>query len=314
MEVLMRKWIGAWLVFRMICNGMAMMPSIALASDFQIEQAFEEEEGLAVYSAGVNRYAKVATQKGTLNMRAQAKDNAKILARLPKGTIVCIVEDGGEWTEILYKGRAGYVKASFLTEIAELPYSLITKEETGDTVLAFKRKLYKLGYLKADDVNTRFDAAMVTALTKAQLMNGVALNPEAIVPELQALMDWGMITKYKSGYLETATDKVSGLTVSIFCWDTGGTLYEEDKSVKVGISFAAQAAGGQPPYTVSVRKSLSARGGEQSGDVVTSPFSQIWSQNSDRLYIFATAVDAAGNSVTACAPFRFTMPARYMGE
>ncbi len=249
------------------------------------------------------RYAKVATQKGTLNLRAEAKDKAEILDKLPKGSIVNIVEDAGEWTKITYKKNTGYVKTEFLEEIEELPYSLLSQGDKGEKVLAFKRALYSLGYIKSEDINSRYDTVMENAVTKLQLMNGVALDPKAVTPELQALMEWGKLVKYKSGYLDTQLDKETGLMVSVFCWDTGGTLFE-DGSVRVKLAFAAQAAGGVPPYTITVEKSLSGKG----GDEITSPFTQIWTKDTERLYIFATVVDAAGNTVTACAPYRYNLP------
>lgn len=294
----MRKLIAIWLAFFCMAGAGAMLAQTAPAAGAEAEQHAESA-----------RYAEVTTEKGTLNLRTEPKDSAKVLKRLERGSIVQILGDYGDWTEILYGERSGYVMSKFLTEIEELPYPLITKEDTGDAVLAFKRAMHQLGYLKSEEINTRFDMAMELALTKMQLMNGVALNPEAVTPELQALVEWGKIVKAKSGYLDTATDQDSGLTVSIFCWDSAGTLYEADKSVKLKISFAAQATGGVPPYTITVKKSLG--GGEAYGDEVTSPFSHIWSPTSDCLYVYATAVDAAGNTVTACAPFRYTLPSQY---
>lgn len=288
----MRKWLAVGFAFCMLLGAHAAA----------IAEAWQSLEPV--------RYARVVTDKGTLNMRSEAKDSAKVLTRLARETIVYIVEDSGDWTKILHNGRAGYVKSSFLEEIYEFPYSLITKESDGDAVIAFKRTLHKLGYLKSDDINKRFDAAMENALTKVQLMNNVALSPQAVTPELQALMEWGMLAKGKSGYIDTATDQDSGLTVAIFCWDSGGILYEADRSVKVEVTFAVQATGGQPPVAVTVKKSLSG-GGEAFADVVTSPFSQIWSQSTESLYLYAVAVDSAGNMVTACTPFRYTLPARY---
>lgn len=308
--LLMRKLLAVWLLICMLL-GTGMLFQAALATDLEEEQPSGENSALAFQD--VIRYAEVATPKGTLNMRSKPQDEAKILKRLPKGSIVRILEDNGEWTKVLYEGISGYAKTSFIEEIKEFPYSPLTKEDKGDAVLVFKRALHKLGYLKTEDINTRFDATMETALTKLQLMNGIPLNPEVVTPELQALMAWGMLVKNKTGYVDTATDKGSGLTVSIFCWDSDGTLYEEDQSVKLKISFAAQAAGGQAPYTITVKKSIS-EGGEQSGDAVTSPFSHIWSKSTECLYIYATVVDAAGNTVTACAPFRYTLPSRYTGK
>lgn len=263
--------------------------------------------------ARTSRYAEVATQQGTLNMRAEPKDKAKIIKKLQRGTVVEIIEVLDTWTEVRQGKDTGYVKTDFLKEVAELPYSTITKESDGDAIIAFKRALYKLEYIKSDDINMQYDQVLESALTKLQLMNQVTLNPQEVTPELQALIDWGMISKGKSGYVDVVTDASSGLTVGIFCWDSDGTLYEKDQAVKLEISFAAQAVGGVGPYTITVTKSLSG-GGPESGDEVTSPFSHIWGQDSDRVYLYATAEDAAGHTVTACAPFRYSLPDRYQGD
>lgn len=302
--MLIRKPGAAWIACCVLLLSMLLLPA-ALA----VSEALPEEPLLDTV-----RYATVATEKGTLNMRAEPKDNAKVLKKLARESIVTIDEELDGWTKIRYGSTDGYVMSKYLQEVTELPYPTLTKDDKSDAVLAFKRSLHKLGYIKSEEINTRFDAVLESALTKLQLMNGVSLNPTTVTPELQALIEWGMIAKAKSGYVDTATDQNSGLSISIFCWDSDGMLYEKDKAVKLQVSFAAQASGGQAPYTITVRKSLDGSGGEVSGDVVASPFSFIWGQNTERLYVYATVVDAAGNTVTACAPFRYTLPARYVDE
>lgn len=292
----MRKRIVGWLALCIMLGAMTI-PFCAIQAE---------------NTGGEARYATVVTSSGTLNMRAEPGEKAKIVQKMGKGAVVEVLEALEDWTRIRYKGKEGYAMAKFLEPVRDLPYSPITSDDKGDAVLAFKKELYALGYLKAEEINTRFDLELERALTRLQLMNGVAYTPGLVTPELQAMIEWDMIAKAKSGYVGTAEDD-SGLTVAIFCWDSDGTLYEKDQAVKLKISFAAQAAGGQPPYTVTVRKSLSASGGEADGDEVTSPFSFIWGQETDRLYVYATAVDAAGNTVTAVAPFRYTLPARYTG-
>lgn len=267
----------------------------------------EEEDQVPTQSAAETRYAKVATQSGTLNMRAEAKKDAKIVKKIARGTVVTVVEDLGDWMQIDYKGNIGYVMSSFMEAYDELPYAPITKENEGEAVMRFKETLQRLGYIKEEDVNKYFDKAMENALTKVQLMNGLALDAAVVSTEMQALVDWNMIVKGKSGYLDTATDSETGLSVSIYCWDSGGMIYADDMAVKVQITYAVQASGGQPPYAISVHKSLTGTGAAY-GDEVTSPFSHIWREDTDRLYIYATVVDAAGNTVEACAPFRYVMP------
>lgn len=275
--------------------------------------ACESGEAGPAITQPAHDYAEVATDKGTLNLRKEPEDGAKVLQRLAKGTIVRVVEDLDGWTAIFCGGETGYVKTEFLRFYDELPFSPITSADKGQAVMKFKRALYQLDYLKSEEINQRWDRALETALIKLQLLNGVPLNTDTVTPVLQAMIEWNMIKKGKSGYVDIATDAASGLTAAIFCWDSASMLYEEDQAVKLQISFGAQAKGGQPPYDITVRKSLSASGGEQNGDIVSSPFSHIWGQSSEVLYIYATVTDAAGSTVTASTPFRYMLPERYTG-
>lgn len=308
---MMRKLLAAGLALCVMTVSLLAPAYAAQAADFENIVYVVEEDGTLRQSQEPVRYGRIATEKGTLNMRAEAKDSAKILEKLAKGTLVQIVQDLEGWTEIRYKDRTGYVMTKFLAEITELPYAAVTKEDQGDAVLAVKRLLYSLDYIKSDEINTRYDQTLETALTKLQLMNGVPLSLDVVTPELQALIEWGMIAKYKSGYLGTQTDPDTGLSAAIFCWDTDGTLYDDDQAVKLKIAYAVQAAGGQAPYTITVRKSLSATDGENHGDIVKNPISHIWNASTDTIYIYATVVDAAGNTVTAVTNYRYVLPSRY---
>jgi SH3-like domain-containing protein/peptidoglycan hydrolase-like protein with peptidoglycan-binding domain len=269
-----------------------------------------ETDDLAAISV---RFAKVLVKSGTVNLRKVASDTAKVIARLPQDSRVLILDRRGEWTKASFNGKRGYVRTMFLEDIAEIPFALLKPGDKGDAVIALKRQMRKLSYLPSSQINNRFDDAMVQALTKLQLMNGLTPTGEA-TPELQALVMWGTLVDSKSGYLSTATDAGSGLRVSIFCWDSGSRLYEEDQAVSIQLCFAAQAAGGQPPYTITVKKSLSSRDGESTGEEVTSPFPYLWKPGSAWLYLYATATDANGDSATARVRFRYALPARYQGQ
>lgn len=57
----------------------------------------------------------VSTQNGgTLNLRAMPATSSSILARIPNGTSVTIIEEEGEWSKIQYQGTIGYVMSKFL--------------------------------------------------------------------------------------------------------------------------------------------------------------------------------------------------------
>ncbi len=259
---------------------------------------------------GSLRFSEIITKSGTLNLRKKADGSSKIVAKLPNQAKVRVLEKSGDWTHVAFGTKTGYVKTSYLSPIAEIPYETLSPGDKGDKVLALKKQMRKFGYLKSEEVNMRFDPTMEKALHKLQMINGIELSAD-ITPELQALIHWGNLRTCKSGYSGTATDKDSGLTVTIFCWDSGGKLYEEDESVKVNINFVAQAMGGTPPYTVTVSKTLDADDGAESGDTVTSPFSFVYKSDCAGVYLWAVAEDANGNKVTTKARFRYKLPERY---
>ena len=68
-------------------------------------------------SAGgdAEEYARVTTVSGSLNLRADANKNAKILAEIPEGTMIPVYEKTTNWTRTSYAGHNGWVMNAFLT-------------------------------------------------------------------------------------------------------------------------------------------------------------------------------------------------------
>lgn len=58
--------------------------------------------------------AVVATEYGSLNMRAQAKAGSQILTTIPRGTQIAVFEKGKVWSSVYYAGINGYVMTSYL--------------------------------------------------------------------------------------------------------------------------------------------------------------------------------------------------------
>lgn len=54
-----------------------------------------------------------------INMRAAASTSSKIIAEIPQGTEVELIEGGGYWNRIQWKSMKGYVKSEFLVD--EIP-------------------------------------------------------------------------------------------------------------------------------------------------------------------------------------------------
>ncbi len=59
--------------------------------------------------------ATVATQKGSLNLRESAHENAKVLTTIPQYTEIAVLSKGYEWTKVSYNGYSGYVMSKYLT-------------------------------------------------------------------------------------------------------------------------------------------------------------------------------------------------------
>ncbi|MBQ6163326.1 MAG: SH3 domain-containing protein [Clostridia bacterium] len=57
----------------------------------------------------------VTTNADTLNLRSEAGENAGIVGRIPKNTIVFITTESNGWGYTTYNGTAGWVKMAFLT-------------------------------------------------------------------------------------------------------------------------------------------------------------------------------------------------------
>ena len=58
----------------------------------------------------------VKTEKGALNARRKANSKSDIVIKIPNGSQVELLEDKGEWSQIEYKGKKGYVKSGFLSD------------------------------------------------------------------------------------------------------------------------------------------------------------------------------------------------------
>ncbi|MBR6526212.1 MAG: SpoIID/LytB domain-containing protein [Clostridia bacterium] len=81
--------------------------------------------------------AKVTTQSGSLNLRAEGSASAKVMDTIPRNTVIEIHEVLGDWCLTVYKGQLGYVMTSFLTFInTDAPTSTPAPEIPEGTLLA----------------------------------------------------------------------------------------------------------------------------------------------------------------------------------
>lgn len=61
--------------------------------------------------------AKVTTQSSPLNLRKEASTSAALLGELPRGAVVQVLTDPGEWLYVEYKGLRGYASARYLKKV-----------------------------------------------------------------------------------------------------------------------------------------------------------------------------------------------------
>ena len=74
--------------------------------------------------------ATVATQSGSLNLRAQARAGSQILRTIPQYATVDVHSYGAEWSDVSYQGTRGYVMTVFLAfDSTDIP----TDDEPEDT-------------------------------------------------------------------------------------------------------------------------------------------------------------------------------------
>ena len=66
-------------------------------------------------NAPAAQYARVTTQKGSLNLRQSPSSSAKVLGTIPQYETIPILERGTAWCRTSYGGAAGYVMTRFLT-------------------------------------------------------------------------------------------------------------------------------------------------------------------------------------------------------
>jgi len=79
---------------------------------------------------GETPWARVTTEKGSLNLRAKASSSAKIKDTIPRHEIIPVLEKGSVWTKVSYDGETGYVKNSFLTFLKTHPDGITSSSGT----------------------------------------------------------------------------------------------------------------------------------------------------------------------------------------
>ena len=67
------------------------------------------------------QYAIVETVSGSLNLRAAALPGSRVLARIPKGTVIAVEERLAAWSKTTFAGQTGYVSNAYLHFMTDKP-------------------------------------------------------------------------------------------------------------------------------------------------------------------------------------------------
>ena len=137
--------------------------------------------------------AKVTTKKGPLKMRDSADGRGRILAEIPNGACILVLQEDETWCRVSYLDQPGYCKTEFLTLLREadpsiLEYRVLQKGAKGDDVLALKQRLQKLGYIRSgSDLTNAYND--VTAERVSLFQSQIGITEDGIASqELQAYL------------------------------------------------------------------------------------------------------------------------------
>lgn len=109
---------------------------------------------------------KVTTEKGPLKLRSKPGDKGRVLDEIPNGTCLLVLSEGESWHEVQYQEQTGYCKAALITlfrdaDASLLNYRILRKGDAGSDVLAMKKRLQELGYIrKGSELTDTYDDTM----------------------------------------------------------------------------------------------------------------------------------------------------------
>ena len=98
--------------------------------------------------------AKVSTEKGALKLRKTAGLKGKVIGEIPNGTCILVTKEAEDWCEVSWNGQTGYCKTEFLilyrgADLSLLDYRVLRDGDKGDDVIALKKRLQELGYIRS---------------------------------------------------------------------------------------------------------------------------------------------------------------------
>ncbi len=265
--------------------------------------------------------AEIVTKGGTLNMRKKDNKSSAVVAKLPSGAMVEVLEQGEKWCQVSYtekngKERIGYVMTEYLAFVE--PVAAEAGEsgaagaapagegefklgDRGPEIKKLKKRLQALGYFNDKAVNDRFDEPTEKVMIRFELVNGLPHSTVATA-ELQAFIYSDKAQKAKTGNMATDIDPKSGLAATIMGWHSSFRPATET-TLNCSVYYLTNVSGGTEPYTITVTRSYDYNGA--GGKTAESPFTGVWSFGTAAVFLTLTVEDAEGNSVSARARVGF---------
>ncbi len=174
-------------------RGLILLLAVIMAlSVFSVSPA-EERTGIA---------AKVMTRKGPLKLRSSANAKGRVLGEIPNGTCILVEQEEEEWCRVSWQETTGYCKTEFLVlyreaDLSILDYRVLKKGDKGEDVLALKRRLQELGYIR--------DGSELTSV-----YNDVAMERVALFQRQTGMTEDGIASQELQAYLFSEKAPVCG--------------------------------------------------------------------------------------------------------
>ena len=137
--------------------------------------------------------AKVTTEKGSLKLRKSAGTKGQVIGEIPNGTCIRVVSEADDWCEVAWNDLMGYCKTRFLilfreADLSLLNYRVLRNGDLGEDVVALKKRLQELGYIRSGATLTnRYNEETAQRVTLFQRQTGMSEDGVAW-QELQAYL------------------------------------------------------------------------------------------------------------------------------
>ena len=137
--------------------------------------------------------AKVTTKKGSLKLRKAAGPRGRVIGEIPNGTCILAIREEDGWYEVRWNDLTGYCDTNYLllykgADLSLLSYRVLRNGDYGEDVLAMKKRLQELGYIRGSAVLTnRYNEETARRVTLFQRQTGMSEDGVAW-QELQAYL------------------------------------------------------------------------------------------------------------------------------